>query len=87
MKADRASIRFRSEATKVDRITIPPIHVGAKGQCPAPGADANGDGVMGGLDLHLHLITCDGYDPATGEFDDNYVVYAKLTNLATAKAR
>ncbi|WP_035777288.1 class F sortase [Arthrobacter sp. 35/47] len=26
----------------------------------------------------LRLITCDGYDPNTGEFDDNYVVYAKL---------
>lgn len=26
----------------------------------------------------LRLITCDGYDPATGEFNDNYVVYAKL---------
>lgn len=26
----------------------------------------------------LRLITCDGYDPATGQFDDNYVVYAKL---------
>ncbi|MBM7782425.1 class F sortase [Arthrobacter tumbae] len=26
----------------------------------------------------LRLITCDGYDPATGEFDDNYVVYAEL---------
>jgi hypothetical protein len=26
----------------------------------------------------LRLITCDGYDPDTGEFDDNYVVYAKL---------
>jgi hypothetical protein len=26
----------------------------------------------------LRLITCDGYDPETGEFDDNYVVYAKL---------
>jgi sortase (surface protein transpeptidase) len=26
----------------------------------------------------LRLITCDGYDPVTGEFDDNYVVYAKL---------
>ncbi|MHA7146725.1 class F sortase [Arthrobacter sp. TmT3-37] len=25
----------------------------------------------------LRLITCDGYDPATGLFDDNYVVYAK----------
>ncbi|KNH10409.1 peptidase C60 sortase A and B, partial [Arthrobacter sp. ZBG10] len=24
----------------------------------------------------LRLITCDGYDPATGLFDDNYVVYA-----------
>lgn len=35
----------------------------------------------------LRLITCDGYDPATGEFDDNYVVYAKLTNLTTAEAR
>ncbi|MFW6188148.1 MAG: sortase domain-bontaining protein, partial [Actinomycetota bacterium] len=26
----------------------------------------------------LRLITCDGHDPATGLFDDNYVVYAKL---------
>ncbi|WP_238986013.1 MULTISPECIES: class F sortase [Kocuria] len=26
----------------------------------------------------LRLITCDGYDPTTGEFDDNYVVYAQL---------
>ena len=26
----------------------------------------------------LRLITCDGYNPANGEFDDNYVVYAKL---------
>jgi sortase (surface protein transpeptidase) len=26
----------------------------------------------------LRLITCDGYNPATGLFDDNYVVYAKL---------
>lgn len=26
----------------------------------------------------LRLITCDGYDPATGLFEDNYVVYAKL---------
>ena len=26
----------------------------------------------------LRLITCDGYDPATGLFNDNYVVYAKL---------
>jgi sortase (surface protein transpeptidase) len=26
----------------------------------------------------LRLITCDGYDPETGQFDDNYVVYAKL---------
>ncbi|MEF3120566.1 class F sortase [Kocuria flava] len=26
----------------------------------------------------LRLITCDGYDPATGQFDDNYVVYASL---------
>lgn len=25
----------------------------------------------------LRLITCDGYDPDTGLFDDNYVVYAK----------
>ncbi|MUK02582.1 class F sortase [Vibrio cholerae] len=25
----------------------------------------------------LRLITCDGYDPDTGEFNDNYVVYAK----------
>ncbi|WP_026532194.1 class F sortase [Arthrobacter sp. H41] len=26
----------------------------------------------------LRLITCDGYNPDTGQFDDNYVVYAKL---------
>lgn len=26
----------------------------------------------------LRLITCDGYDPATGLFNNNYVVYAKL---------
>ena len=26
----------------------------------------------------LRLITCDGYDPATGLFDDNYVIYAAL---------
>jgi sortase (surface protein transpeptidase) len=26
----------------------------------------------------LRLITCDGYDPNTGLFNDNYVVYAKL---------
>lgn len=26
----------------------------------------------------LRLITCDGYDPATGNFDDNYVVFATL---------
>ncbi len=28
----------------------------------------------------LRLITCDGYNSATGEFDDNYVVYAKLAD-------
>ena len=27
----------------------------------------------------LRLITCDGYDPETGEFEDNYVVYASLS--------
>lgn len=26
----------------------------------------------------LRLITCDGYDPASGTFNDNYVIYAKL---------
>lgn len=26
----------------------------------------------------LRLITCDGYDPKTGTFEDNYVVYASL---------
>lgn len=26
----------------------------------------------------LRLITCDGHNPDTGEFDDNYVVYATL---------
>lgn len=28
----------------------------------------------------LRLITCDGYNPGTGEFDDNYVVYAELVD-------
>jgi sortase (surface protein transpeptidase) len=26
----------------------------------------------------LRLVTCDGFDPDTGEFDDNYVVHASL---------
>ena len=35
--------------------------------------------VYGNTDAaELRLITCDGYDPATGKFDDNYVVYAVL---------
>ena len=35
--------------------------------------------VYGNTDAaELRLITCDGYDPATGEFDDNYVIYATL---------
>ncbi|MCH8572185.1 class F sortase [Nesterenkonia sp. AY15] len=29
-------------------------------------------------DPELRLITCDGYDQATGEYEDNYVVYATL---------
>ncbi|RKQ35436.1 class F sortase [Kocuria tytonis] len=29
-------------------------------------------------DAQLRLITCDGYDPETGLFADNYVVYATL---------
>lgn len=34
--------------------------------------------VYGNTDgAELRLITCDGYDPASGLFDDNYVVYAK----------
>ncbi|MHA7209940.1 class F sortase [Arthrobacter sp. MDT1-65] len=28
----------------------------------------------------LRLTTCDGYDPETGEFDDNYVIYATLAS-------
>ena len=28
----------------------------------------------------LRVITCDGYDPKTGLFDDNYVVFAKLVS-------
>ncbi|MDR7083609.1 hypothetical protein J2X01_002904 [Arthrobacter ginsengisoli] len=31
----------------------------------------------------LRVITCDGYDPATGLFDDNYVVFAKLVSPST----
>ena len=30
------------------------------------------------FDDQLRLITCDGYDPETGLWDDNYVVYATL---------
>ncbi|MCC3266292.1 sortase domain-bontaining protein [Arthrobacter gengyunqii] len=28
----------------------------------------------------LRLITCDGYDPQTGTFGDNYVVYARIAS-------
>ena len=36
--------------------------------------------VYGNTDgAELRLITCDGFDPATGTFDDNFVVYAALT--------
>ncbi|MCO4265258.1 sortase [Pseudarthrobacter sp. MDT3-26] len=35
--------------------------------------------VYGNTDgAELRLVTCDGYDPATGLFDDNYVIYATL---------
>ncbi len=35
--------------------------------------------VYGNTDgAEIRLITCDGYDAATGEFDDNYVIYATL---------
>ncbi|MCO4252951.1 class F sortase [Pseudarthrobacter raffinosi] len=35
--------------------------------------------VYGNTDgAEIRLITCDGYDPATGLFDDNYVIYATL---------
>ena len=37
--------------------------------------------VYGNTDgAELRLITCDGFDPATGTFDDNYVVYAVLVD-------
>lgn len=28
----------------------------------------------------LRLITCDGYNPDTGEYEDNYVVYAEISS-------
>lgn len=31
-------------------------------------------------DPELRLITCDGYNEATGEYEDNYVVYATLAS-------
>ncbi|MGJ9407450.1 sortase domain-bontaining protein, partial [Nesterenkonia aurantiaca] len=31
-------------------------------------------------DPELRLITCDGYNQATGEYEDNYVVYATLVS-------
>lgn len=35
--------------------------------------------VYGNTDgAEIRLVTCDGYDAATGEFDDNYVIYATL---------
>lgn len=30
----------------------------------------------------LRLITCDGYNPDTGDYEDNYVVYAELSSSA-----
>lgn len=44
----------------------------SKAEFPTEKVYGNTDGA------ELRLITCDGYDPKTGEFDDNYVVYAKL---------
>lgn len=32
------------------------------------------------VDPELRLITCDGYDPETGSFDENLVVYAALAD-------
>ena len=44
-----------------------------------PKDDFATDKVYGNTDdSQLRLITCDGYDPATGNFGDNYVVYATL---------
>lgn len=31
-------------------------------------------------DAELRLITCDGYNPETGDYEDNYVVYATLAD-------
>lgn len=37
--------------------------------------------VYGNTDVpELRLITCDGYDPQTGTFGDNYVVYARIAS-------
>lgn len=44
-----------------------------------PKDDFATDEVYGNTDdAQLRLITCDGYDPETGLWDDNYVVYATL---------
>lgn len=44
-----------------------------------PKDDFATDKVYGNTDdSQLRLITCDGYDPETGLWDDNYVVYATL---------
>ena len=43
-----------------------------KDEFPSEAVYGNTDGA------ELRLVTCDGYDPATGVFESNYVVYAKL---------
>ena len=44
----------------------------AKDDFPTLAVYGNTDGA------ELRLITCDGYDPESGEFEENYVVYARL---------
>lgn len=46
----------------------------SKAEFPTEKVYGNTDGA------ELRLITCDGYDPKTGEFDDNYVVYANFVS-------
>lgn len=43
-----------------------------KNEFPTQEVYGNTDGA------ELRLITCDGYNPDTGEFDENYVIYATL---------
>ena len=69
---DTVEVARRDGSTAVFRVTRGEAY--AKDHFPTLEVYGNTAGA------ELRLITCDGYDPATGTFGDNYVVYATLVS-------